>query len=652
MAVTAETTPKATPDVAKINGMASRTLWVSKLGAKGSPSQVVIPAWKGVSADQIDQLHSTLARDFGPGTYKFEVADGTGPEKDSWTAKLGGDTPEGSMSNGYPGAPITSINPGGEGTLRDLGHGYLYNESLGLLTTPARELFEWRPGMPLPLPGRSGVQTSTLPPWASQIPGWGTMPATDGDSSRTRALENQIADERRRREMDEVKNTFAKLVEDTNRRFEMLVEKLTARPTGPDPMVVELQTRLAQQEQAQRTQLENAQREERHRADLQAIQLRFEAVAKELGGNKQDPVLMMLTQVMQAAQTANAETVKAMQAAAQVSANSSERQSQLVADRLSSSVMSPIQMVEMIKMAKDTSSTEGVNRQMVEMFQSVFGMAKDLIKEQAEMNASGSGPAWLPIAQEALQRVGSVAQAYAARQTQPMPQVAPPRRAQTRPQPRQVGTVEHPQVLPPSPAPLRPLTAAEVRDQAAREAHLFQPGATAAPAVAAPAAVQPAQQPQASAPPAATPKKRRGRAQSSSVPAAPPPPTVSPADLLRAAPIEDVRGEVAQFSDEKFFGPFHSQVLKLREAVVNEGLAPAQTAQAVLMSRAYFQSYGELPPAIELLNANQVEVLVERLLPDVDDAYREEVVIEIRAQTEAEAAPGDDQEGDEDEEAA
>lgn len=650
MAVTTETTPKGTPDVAKINGMASRTLWVTKLGAKGSPSQVVVPAWKGVTADQIDQLHSTLAKDFGPGTYKFEVSDGTGPEKDSWTAKLGGDTPEGSMSNGFNGAPITSINPNGEGTLRDLGHGYLYNESLGLLTTPARELFEWRPGMPLPMPGRAAAQTSTLPPWASQIPGWGTMPATDSDNNRTRALENQIADERRRREMDEVKSTFAKLVEDTNRRFEMLVEKLTARPVGPDPQVVALEARLAQQEQSQRAQLENTQREERHRADLQALQSRFESLIKELGGNKQDPVLMMLTQVMSAAQTANAETVKAMQAAASTSAQSSERQSQIVADRLGSSVMSPLQMVEMIRMAKDTSASEGVNRQMVEMFQSVFGMAKDLIKEQAEMNAQGSGPAWLPIAQEALQRVGSVAQAYAARQTQPAQLAAPPpRRAQPRPQQRQVGTVEHPQVLPPAPAPQRPLTAAEMRDQAAREAHLFQPGTTPA-VVAAPAPVQSAQP---SAPPAATQKKRRGRTQSSSAPTAPPsPPVVSPAELLRAAPIEDVRNEVAQYQDDKFFGPFHSQVIKLREAVLNEGLVPAQTAQAVLMSRAYFQSYGELPPAIELLNANQVEVLVERLLPDVDDDYRAEVVIEIRSQTEAESAGGGDEEGEEDEEAA
>jgi hypothetical protein len=642
MAVTAETTPKATPDVAKINGMASRTLWVSKLGARGSPSQVVVPAWKGVSADQIDQLHSTLARDFGPGTYKFEVADGTGPEKDSWTAKLGGDTPEGSMSNGFNGAPITSINPGGEGTLRDLGHGYLYNESLGLLTTPARELFEWRPGMPLPMPGRASTQTSTLPPWA-QIPGWGAMPVTDSDSSRTRALETQIADERRRHEMDEVKNTFAKLVEDTNRRFEMLVEKLSTRPSGPSPEVVALEARLAQQEQSQRAQLENNQREERHRSDLQAIQARFELMIKELSGNKQDPMLMMLAQVMSAAQSSNAETVKAMQQAAQVSATSSERQSQFVADRLSSSVMSPIQMVEMIKMAKDTSSTEGVNRQMVEMFQSVFGMAKDLIKEQAEMNSQGNGPAWLPIAQQALERVGTVAQAYAARQT-PVAQIAapPPRRAQPRPQ-----VAEHPQVMPPAPAPLRPLTAAEMRDQAAREAHLFQPGATPPTVAAAPAPV-----PQASAPPAAIPKKRRGRPQSSSAPAAPPPPSVSPAELLRAAPIEDVRSEVAQFSDEKFFGPFHSQVLKLREAVVSEGLAPAQTAQAVLMSRAYFQSYGELPPAIELLNTNHVEVLVERLLPDVDDAYRGEVVVEIRAQIEAEAVPSGDDDQEEDEEAA
>jgi hypothetical protein len=116
-------------------------------------------------------------------------------------------------------------------------------------------------------------------------------------------------------------------------------------------------------------------------------------------------------------------------------------------------------------------------------------------------------------------------------------------------------------------------------------------------------------------------------------------PAAPAVDISKAAP-EAIREIVDAFDDLTFFGPFYTQVLKLRSA----NLKPADAANAVLAARAYFTGFGELPPAIELLTAGHIDMLTERLFPESGDIYQRQVADAIRIQlrTESSAMATDD----------
>ena len=109
-----------------------------------------------------------------------------------------------------------------------------------------------------------------------------------------------------------------------------------------------------------------------------------------------------------------------------------------------------------------------------------------------------------------------------------------------------------------------------------------------------------------------------------------------------------MRALIEAFDDDAFFGPSLSQVEKLRDSIATEALPPDQAANAILMSRQYFAAFGEYPPVLEVLNAGHIEVLLERLLPDVDDGYRRQVADSIRVQLRTETAGGGDEGGEDD----
>lgn len=432
---------KSAPDLAKIAGMTSRVVQVTKHLSKTGAGQLVVPAWKGVTADQITGLQTSLPNQHGPGTYNFEVYDEGGPEKDAWTVRLGPDIPE----MPAPPPPWASVLPHFGDTngsapagSRDLGGGYRYDEATGLLITPDKRAIAWRPGEPLPGSDspRAGAgatpwwsnqwaaPTGQAPPWASF--GWGSIPVDKGndDDAKTRLLEERLresearhAEAERRREMSEMRAAFEKTIETTNQRFEALVSKLTEqKPVGPNPEVESLKQTvemLRQQNEQQRRDSEAAQREDRMRAEMRQVQESTAAAIREMSSNKADPTLAMLTQVMTAAQQQQAEVVRAIRDTSAAQAQASERNSNLVAERLSSSIMTPLQIVDLMKMAKDQSANSEINKSMVEMFQNLFGMAQGLVREQAEMYSQQGGPAWLPIAQEGVQQIGRVAQMFA-----------------------------------------------------------------------------------------------------------------------------------------------------------------------------------------------------------------------------------------------
>lgn len=745
---------KSAPDLAKLMGMTNRVVQVVRHLSRTGAGSLVVPAWKSVTVEQITALQTELPAKFGPGTYSFEVYDEGGPDKDAWVVKLGPDISEmpqqsmpwGANNGGAPFSPVGGLDggpngsSGGQGTV-DLGNGYRYNEALGLLVTPQKQIINWRPGEDLPgsLPVRPAAPAPGTPPWAQWSQpagptppwaglGWGAnpvdqpaheSPAVKALEERLRESERRREEEERRREADAMRASFEKVIETNNKRFEDLVASLTAKLSDSskpavDPQVETLKAQLEQMRQQQ----EQTRRDEAIRAEVRAAQERTDAALRALAdasSNKADPMLNMLTQLMISGQNSQAEVVKAMRDTAQSQAQAAERNSNAVAERLSPSIITPLQMMEIMKLAKDNTAGSEINSNMLGMFKEMFGMAQGLWRERAEMEQGGGGPAWLPLAQEGVQTLGRVAAMYAQtkareeaasqRRLQPQPvqqpqRVAPRPVPQPQPQPQQRVTAP-----PPAPRAVAPVasapatvattvatarTASDLARDAAAVQVFGQPSALDASRAALadavfnrkpePAPVETAA-PDAVAPPAPTPtveprRRRRKVVEVAPVVAAPvvaappppPPPVEEPeepeededesgdegeetsaedtsaledhaaaiADANAAvanASSADMRALIADMGDEEFFGPALSEVIKLRETLVAapETVTPSDLAKFILTARQQLLNFGIFPPAIELLEAGHVDLLVERLLPGFPPAAHAAITQTTRA---------------------
>lgn len=645
----AEPLQKSTPDVGKLSGMTNRIVQVTKHMSRTGPGQAVVPATQNVSVDWIIDLQNSLPRTHGPGTYRFEVNEMGGTDKDVWIVRLGPEENNtmGTVASGFP--TVAGASPLGDADgLQMLGPGYFFNPTLGTLVTPWKAVFAWQPGQPLPTPPGQGATTTTFGAPFTQIPGvpgWGTFPAVGGDDQRMRQLEDKLAESERQRENDrrtaeqerrerELRDLIQRSQEETNRRIEALLARLTEKPSGPSEVELRLQREV---EETRRAQADQA-REERIRSEMRANQEQMQALLREVAGSKNDPVMAMIGQLMQVAQASQTETVRAVTGSTQAQLSAAER-----------NIMSPLQIMELIRASKDNTAAGEMNKAQVEMFKTVFGMAQDLLRIQGEIQGQGEMPPWVGLAQQGLERIGAVAQVYMqSKQQAPAVQgeyTAPPRPAQQqRPQQRRQAPPPAAVATPPAaPAvPAREPTAAEMRDAAARQ--VFKTAPAPAPQVAAAAPAAPA----APVVPEVVPTgRRRKRGQA---PAPTPAPAAAAAPTLADATADEVRMIVAGFDDAKFFGSALMQIANLRAAVEKEDLKPPQCAGAVLMSRQYFMAFGELPPAIELLNHGHFEVLVERLLPQVTEQFRADVVASIRAQLQQEdaSAAGETEDDDED----
>jgi len=95
---------------------------------------------------------------------------------------------------------------------------------------------------------------------------------------------------------------------------------------------------------------------------------------------------------------------------------------------------------------------------------------------------------------------------------------------------------------------------------------------------------------------------------------------------------------IAPIPDAELFGALLlPYVTQLRASL----LAPEEVAKYVLQARGQIQGFGgTVPPAITLLEIGQLQVLVERLFPDAQLVYRDEVVAAIGNALEAEDTLG------------
>lgn len=639
-------TPRSTPDVAKLNSMTNRVVAVTKL-VKGA-ARLVLPPWKNVTVDQIQGLHSSLPLQHGGGTYKFEVSEIDGNERDSWTVRLGPEIQESSVPGGD--MPISSV-PAGEAAAGsiDIGGGFRYNEQLGLLVTPNREVHQWRPGSPLP--GSMGAQQNqnwfaggqTMPPTPfPPYTGWGGYPTWDeggsGTNSKVTALERQLAEERdrrredeHRREIDTLRNSMEKSVErltlETNSKFESLIGKLTEN-RGPS----EAEKRLEQLEQERRLDL--------IRAESREQQNKFEMLVKELSTNKQDPMLTLFGTMLQTQQAAQGVTAQAIKDTAVAAAEQAKENSRLMSERLGSASLTPERLMEILRVAKDQTGNTEMMKGALEMYKNLFGMSQDVLKMQADMYQSSGEPAWVGIAQQTVDQIGRVANVYASKkaETESAAQIRALQAARMQQQQQR----QRPQQ--PLPRPMLPMSASPapaaapasndaLRAKAEAQSNKSLGKGKKANGASGPARVAPAA--------AVEPRRRRRRVEAEPAPEAAS--EMSPAEQLMEAPTEQVKAITDAIPDDMFFGMFYQNVLELRQAVGN--LQPQEVANFVIRAQATAAGYGELPPAIEMLVTDHIDILVDRLLPESSAEFRVAVGDAIRIQMRAGAAD-EGEEGD------
>lgn len=630
------------PDIPKIQGMTRRIFYVTRLlrGVEHS----IVGGQTGVSVDHIIAYQNECAAKNGPGTYRFKVYDEGGPEKDEWIVKLGGSGGEetgGAMSqNGIPGAgvpgPNDPVGSGIPGGARHLGHGYVYDESLGLLTTPWKTIHDWRPGQPLPAPSSpapastpaANVGWGQMPtggaPWSWGAP-WGT-PAAQQEDPRVKALEDQAREARealreaeRRREQDSDRQALHRLIDDTNKRFEGIVAKLAEKP-GVSPEVESLKRELEAVRAGDRDKI--------LRDEIRSAREHTDQIVRELReSNKPDPMTPMLAQLMQTQQQSASQMLQAMQAVAQLQSKSSEDSMRLLVERFGSSMVTPERMMDLIRTAKDQTGATEIMKGGLEMYRNLFGMTKEVLEMQAELQGKGAEPAWVSMGRQAIEQISSVGQAWMDKQSR---QDAAAAQAQAR-----VARIAQPMAQPvrrasaPAPGAREPV-GDDIRSQIAARQDRQAAAAAAANGTNGATSTATVTPPVPASAPAAGGKKKKAK-------------EPEPVDIKKIPP-DDMRALVAEKwpKDEDFFGPFWSQVRdRVRPGVAN-GAKAEEVADGVMSARAYCQSWGQFPPAIQLLDGGHIDLLVDRLIPEAPDDYRIAVAdaIRVKARFESTGAIG------------
>jgi len=662
MAATDEITgTKSSPDVQKIQAMGGRLLSVTKLlnGKHGVPIRI---ASQVSSLDEIWDLPKKLVTmaGAGPGTYKFEVFEQGGPGVDKWVNKIGNEFPEESMSSSNQNAPVVVD---ANGVVKQLGYGFSYDEKLGLLIT-GRGLFPWRPGEPLPeqLDGyhSKGTVPTPTPAAATPIPSLATLlggadSKTDdrlrAAEERAKAAEERIKDaearaerERteaaRREEIRELREAMRAQADDSNKRFEALLAKISEKPSGPSMAEQELLRRAEAAERA----AADERREAERRREMAEMAARQEAALREVTANKQDPMFPALIQMMQGQQQSNQAMFAAMQNIAAQQVQSSEKHLQVISERLGGSALTPERTVELIRLAKDRGPEAAATQGMIDMFKSTFQMAQDVVRMQGELYSASQGPAWVGMAEAAAGKLGQIAQGYfqtkaagEAREADAKAQAVKMqaeamrlREARMLEQQRLAIAGAQPAPTPaPAPAPMTPPPHQQARPAAAMNGFPQQADFPTAPPVA-------------PAPAATTAAEPDGDDDDNELIDL----STLPADQVRSIIGQSIENPPTGEPPETwFFGAAGPHVNDLRQAILQGTMPPDAVADALMQARTKLRSFGMRPPAMELIEAGHALVTMEYIIPSDDPqvaVYRRAVAdaVQTRISQEMGGAPG------------
>ncbi len=680
-----EKIPKGEPDTTKLTGFTGYMVTVSRyLQPRGGVGTTMVPTQQMKSLQEVLGLVTSVPLQGGPGFYKFTVADAGGTGEDVWMTKLGnGDVPqqEGNQMNvihGGQAAPDGTPSAG----VRNIGRGFTYDPELRVLTTPWGTGVNWSPGDAFPEPptntrGAAPAATPWFGPgqqqggWNGQ--GWG-IPINDTSESREVAsLKAQIADQARQREMDNLRADVKRGQDETAKMIASLVEtlKTALAPKGPsdtERMLVDTQRRVEeserraeQQRREDQQRAEQQRRDEQHRQELRDIADKTEKAIAAATANKTDPMLPLLMQLLTNTQNGASESVKAIQASTTAAAAASERSMQQLAVVLGQNNMTPMQMIQLMQTVKGDASEN--TKMLMESARDALNIQKEAVTYLRESVGQSDQPWYAGVLQQGLEKIGTVGAALAERSAaQAQQQAMQP--VMQQPQVRRVSQVQQPgmptqmngvsgaqQIAPPTnqrpegavldePAGIwrlrdgRTISHADVQTNGWAVALGRPPGTAPAPEVLTGELITPlAAPPPATVTPINGKKGKKGKKGKNETPPADPQ-GYTLAEMRDMSP-DDIRQVTDLWDDAKLFGPLLlPYVLQLRATTPLP--EPAEVAQKVLQAQGQIQGFGgEVPPAMELLVASQLEVLVERLLPEAPDEYQDDVIEAIANAAEA-----------------
>ncbi len=476
-------------------------------------------------------------------------------------------------------------------------------------------------------------------------------------------------------------------------RWEKMITLLSAKPSGP----TETEQRLLREAEETRRRLEDSERraaEDRKEAQRQADQRASEErhneqmrlmreEIKAATANKADPMMQLFGTILSTQSTSATENARMIREAGDRAAAASERNT--------------TQILELARAQREGSAESG--KAVLDGMKGLMDTSTTFYQQMLEVAGNSGGQPWYAgVLQEGIGKIGLLGQAILEKNQQAQQaQFAPQQRiVQGRPVPGQPmarpmpGQPPVPQVTAgagpintgtrPPDADYDSLTEEFVFPdgwrvkQAVVQQHgwlavlkrrppagMVAPvvaaapapvvpvnGATAAPVAGAPPPIVVEVLPPPAKPAKATKgnknKKKRAAApepepEDDEVPLAIPPPANGVAysvEEIRAMEPEQVEEVVRVLDDAKLFGALLPYVIDLR-AKAAKGLSVAKAVEFILGTRQYINSFGDSPPpAFELMAAEQLEVLVGRLLPDAPEEYQDAILDDIEKQLEAE----------------
>jgi hypothetical protein len=612
----------STPDIAALSAMNAPIVVVTKVSGAGKRGndQLVINGQTGLTTNDILKLQDTLPTgnviaNSGPGVYRFEITDGDSGAKSVWQIRLGGVPIENAEPMGQRpvtpviSQPIIAAQQAAKAVplapdVQNLGNGWFYNPTLSLLTAPDGNLHVWRPGTALPQINLFGAVPAQAP--STALPALPPLlvgnPEAEAMRQQLSALQGQLSEAREREreqkrqdEIREMQTSFNRSIEETNKRFEMLVTKLSEPKNEDNGKLMDLERRLAEKDRIDGLRAEM-------KAQTDSLMAIMQAQTAANANKGVDPVVNMLTTMltqMQANAGSNFTLLREM--------SNQERQ----------------MMERMMDKNAETMEKSG-NLDIVTKVMGGMDMIFDRLRQvtQLEREISGggnSGPDWMGVIKEVGSRAGSAMQMFMA---------AKAREADA------AKTVAQ--------AEIAKSQASVVHDRAAVAVARSRQQLTSVPAPAAEAADAPDA-------PAAAPETESAAVETP--PVAPAPGAVELAKkgaqpkTLSDLSLKDLRKTFKGEPDAVFFGGFAEHVQSLRDEIAknpNDNSAE-DIASYVLQAREFIAAEaqeGRITHAAELMVAEQIAYLIERILPDVSEGLRSEIIKAIKRHlaTEADAA--------------